>query len=139
MRFKSANYPDSDILSVGTIKAAIKAAEDSTYYPFRVGAVIFKGSRILSTGHNGVRSSNIHPRYKNYQESLHAEQAALLNLDWTRLSRCSILIIRLNMSGNLSMAKPCPMCSKLLSYVGIRKIYFSTSSGEIIRLLEVNN
>lgn len=118
-------------LTAGVIKEAIYQAELSKYR-FRVGAVIFKGSRIISSGHNGVRSSSIHPAYKEYPNSLHAEQAALLNLDWSSLSRVSILIVRINPSGELRLAQPCPMCSKLLDYIGIKRIYYSTQTGEIV-------
>lgn len=113
------------------LKRAILEANKSTY-EYRIGAVVFKGKRIFGSGHNGIRSSSISMKYKNWEESLHAEQSALLNLDWNKLKGCSILVYRTNRSGKIGMAKPCPMCSKLIKYVGIKNIYYTNENGEII-------
>lgn len=113
------------------LKRAILEANKSTY-EYRIGAVVFKGKRIFGSGHNGIRSSSISMKYKNWEESLHAEQSALLNLDWSKLKGCSILVYRTNRSGKIGMAKPCPMCSKLIKYVGIKNIYYTNENGEII-------
>lgn len=121
-------------ITPGIIKKAIEEAESSEFYPFKIGAVIFKGKRILSSGKNGIRSSSIHPKYKNYLESLHAEQNALIGLNWNHLKGCSILVIRINRNGELTIAKPCKMCMALLNYVGIKKIYYSDSDGTIKKI-----
>jgi deoxycytidylate deaminase len=113
------------------IKRAIQESKKSTFSP-RMGAVVFKGKRIYGSGHNGVRSSSISLKYKKWEESLHAEQSALLNLDWEKLKGCSILVYRVNSFGKLGMAKPCPMCQKLIKYVGIKNIYYTNEDGEII-------
>ena len=99
-------------MTSGILKLALEEAESSTYR-FRVGAVVFKGSRILASGHNGIRSSRIHPLHKNYNNALHAEQDAILNVkDWSTLKGCSILVVKVSKTkGTISMAKPCPMCN----------------------------
>lgn len=116
----------------GIIKACINEANKSTY-KVKVGAIVFKGKKILGRGHNGLRSSNINNKYKDYINSLHAEQSALLNLDWNNLKGYSILVLRVSDTGKLCSSRPCLMCSKLLKHVGIQNIYYSTSSGEIIK------
>lgn len=120
-------------MTSGILKLALEEAESSTYR-FRVGAVVFKGSRILASGHNGIRSSRIHPLHKNYNNALHAEQDAILNVkDWSTLKGCSILVVKVSKAkGTISMAKPCPMCQQLLRHVGIKTMYFSNENGEII-------
>lgn len=120
-------------MTSGILKLAIEEAE-SVKYRFRVGAVIFKGSRILGSGHNGIRSSRIHPLHKNYNNSLHAEQDAILNIkDWSILKGCSILVIKISKTkGIFSMARPCTMCQELLKHVGIKTMYYSNGTGEII-------
>ena len=118
-------------LTAGIIKLCLEEC-DKSKYKFHIGAVIFKGKRILSSGHNGLRSSRIDNRYKNYINSLHAEQAALMQLDWTKLKDCSILIIKCSkVEKRLSNAFPCSMCQKFLEFVGIRDIYYSNEDGEI--------
>lgn len=125
---------NKDILSVGIINRAIEECRLSTFKT-HVGAVIFKGKRILSSGHNGIRSSSIDRRHVSYPEALHAEQAALIGLDWTRLSGYSILVLRLSkVEEHLGNAKPCPMCLKLIQTVGIRNIYYSDQHSQIVRL-----
>ena len=120
-------------MTSGILKLALEEAESSTYR-FRVGAVVFKGSRILASGHNDIRSSRIHPLHKNYKNALHAEQDAILNIkEWSTLKGCSILVVKISKSkGTLSMAKPCKMCQQLLRYVGIKTMYYTNENGEII-------
>lgn len=120
-------------MTSGILKLAIEEAERSDYR-FRIGAVVFKGSRIMSSGHNGIRSSRIHPLHKQYNNSLHAEQDAILNVkDWSTLKGCSILVIKISKSkGIMSMGKPCDMCQSLLRHVGIKTMYYSNEHGEIV-------
>ena len=120
------------MISVGILKRAIEECEKSDY-KFRVGAVVFKGDRIISSGHNGVRSSSIHNKYKNHINSLHAEQAAVMGVNWKVLNGYSILVIKISKKNKfLSNAKPCNMCRKLLTTIGIRKIYYSDDKGQIV-------
>lgn len=118
------------MLTSGIIKQCIKEAESSNY-KLKVGCVIFKGKRIISSGHNGNRSCRIHPKYQDYPNSLHAEQDALIGMDWNSLRKCNILVLRLCPSGKLAESRPCSKCFSLLKYVGIKNIYYSTRSGTI--------
>lgn len=121
-------------MTAGVIKRAIEECELSTY-KYRIGAVVFKGKRIISSGHNGVRSSAISNKYKEFYNSLHAEQMAVMNISWSRLKGCSILVLRMSKSKEiLGNAKPCPMCQKLLKTIGINDIYYSNKNGEIVKL-----
>lgn len=116
-------------LTAGIIKRCLEECEKSTY-KFHIGAVVFKGKRILSSGHNDIRSSRI--THKNYNNSLHAEQAALLPLKWSDLKGCSILVIKCSKTEkSLSNAFPCDMCQTLLKYVGITDVYYSSERGTI--------
>ena len=123
------------MITVGVIQECLKECSASTYYQ-KVGAVIFSGKRILGSGHNGIRSTSaIHDKYKNYINSLHAEQDALRNLNWAKLKGSSILVLRISKTLNiLSNAKPCPMCEKLLQHIGIKNIFYSDKNGQIVKL-----
>lgn len=120
---------------IGILKAAIKIAEKSSHHKCKVGAVIFKNARIISIGNNNIRScSLISKKYKTYENSLHAEQAAILNSPRKSLKRANIFVIRLSADKKfLRMAKPCKMCMKFIEYVGIENIFYSNSRGEIIK------
>jgi deoxycytidylate deaminase len=120
-------------MNAGIVKRALEEAEISPYYPYKIGAVIFSKNRILGSGHNDIRCNSIHPKYKNFENSLHAEQAAILSVkDWSVLKGSSIFVIRMNLTGNISMAKPCDMCMSMIKHVGIKKIYYTNRFGETI-------
>ena len=98
---------------------------------YQMGAVIFKGSRIFSSGHNSFRSSTIPVKYKRFFHTLHAEQAALQGINWESIKGSSILVIRVNQSGSISMSYPCKYCIESIRYVGIKYLYYSNRKGEI--------
>jgi deoxycytidylate deaminase len=57
-----------------------------------------------------------------------------MNLDWTKLKGCSILVVKQSKTERkLSNAKPCPLCQKLLTHIGIKDIYYTNEYGEIVR------
>lgn len=120
-------------MHLGIIERAIEEANSSIYEPYKMGAVIFKGSRILSSGCNEIRGNGrIHPKYKNFDNTIHAEQAAILSLkDWSKAKGSNILVVRINKSGNFSLAYPCPMCQSFLKFLGLNMVYFSNREGNI--------
>lgn len=121
-------------MTSGILKKGIEEAEKSEFDPYKVSAVIFKNKRIISTGFNAIRScSFIHPKYKKCEESLHAEQSAIMCTNWKKLKNSSILILRITPGGKLSMAYPCEMCLSLIKHIKIRNIYYSNYDGEIIK------
>ena len=125
------------MISSGIIKRCLEECEKSQYR-FHIGAVIFNSKRIISSGHNGIRSSaNIKNKYKHYENALHAEQAALLNVNWNKVKGCSILVLKISKTKKqLSNAKPCSMCIAILHHVGIKDIYYSNEHGEIVKYKE---
>ena len=122
------------MISSGIIKRCLEECEKSTYR-FRIGAVIFKGSRIISSGHNGIRSVfQIKNKFKKYENSLHAEQSALMNIDWSKVKGCSIPVMRNSPSKRiLGMSEPCETCMGILNHVGIKNIYYTNHKGEIVK------
>ena len=121
-------------MKIGIYKRCLEELEHSTHPIYKMGAVIFKGSKILSTGYNSFRSSNVPDKYKKFVDTLHAEQHAIYNMEnFDKLKNSSILIIRMNMSGNISLSFPCKYCLKSIKYFGIKNIYYTNRKGEIIR------
>lgn len=121
-------------LSIGIINKAIEESEKSNYH-IKMGCVIFKGNRIISYAHNGLRyCSGIHTRFRKWENSLHAEQAAALKAgNWNNLKGCSILVLKVSKTEKLlSNAKPCKFCEATLRMLGIKNVYYSNSKGEIV-------
>jgi len=112
------------------IKYAIQEAQKSEF-KFRHGCVIFKGSKIISTGYNEVRyCKRLDYRYKKWINSLHAEQRTILFTN-ANIKRCSILVVRINKNNKLVNSKPCKVCQSLMQDVGITKIHYSDKDGQI--------
>ena len=118
-------------LYVDVLNTAIEEAVKSTHHP-HIGAVVFKGKRIFGSGHNGIRSSSLPMKHRHWVESLHAEQAALLTLDWNKLQGCSMLVVRVSKTGVFGNCRPCPMCSKIINHVGIKNVFYTNGRGEIV-------
>lgn len=117
-------------MTLGIIKRAIEEAERSSY-KLHLGAVIFKGKRILASGRNELRSSTV--KHRKWKNSLHAEIAALTKLDWSTIKGASILVVKVSRTeGFLSNARPCDNCMATLKYVGIKTVYYTNEDGEII-------
>ena len=106
---------------------AIEAAKKSSY-KVRMGAVIFRGKRLISVGHNHPMKAakHLHPRFQKWPGSIHAEVDAILKAK-TDLRRCNILVVRINRLGEIRTSKPCDKCFLYLKLTGIRKVYYTVS------------
>jgi deoxycytidylate deaminase len=107
-----------------------KAIEISKESPHRIkmGAAIFKGKRLISLGYNHPLKSakHLHPRYQRWKGSIHAEVDAILKAK-TDLTRCSIIVVRVNRFGIFRTAKPCERCLSYIEAVGIKKVYYTSN------------
>jgi len=114
------------------IRHATKQANESVFHRARVGAVIAKGQRILSTGHNRLGYSRLLPN-RPFKDSIHAEQAAILKLlkenRLDDLAGSTIYISRIGRDNSVRLAKPCPTCHDLILAVGINKVIYTTGNG----------
>ena len=84
--------------------------------PFQLGAIVFKGGKILSRGYN--------------QGKYHAEHSALKQLKSHQTDGADIIVVRINTTG-ISMAKPCNNCQNRLRKHGIKRAFYTNSMGEI--------
>lgn len=120
-------------IPLGVYKRALKLAEESAYYPFKISAIVFKSNRILSEGKNKVGScSRVSAKDKFIKNSIHAEADALSKLDNKISKGASLLVLRLNAgTQRLSNSKPCEICQRLIYNKGIKYVYVSNSNGII--------
>lgn len=112
------------------IRLANKEAKKSNFYRHRLGAVIVKGNRVLSVGHNDIRYTK---EFRN--PTLHAEEAAILKLlkakRGSELIGSDIFVSRVRPNGLPGLSRPCIRCSKLISAVGITSIHYTTNEGTV--------
>lgn len=102
------------------IRAAIKSANKSTFRQ-RLGAVIFSGNKVHSCGFNKPKS---HPITKPYHEfgTIHAEIDAIINANEPEGK--DIFVVRITKSKIMSTSKPCEMCSQILRYHKINRVFY---------------
>jgi deoxycytidylate deaminase len=128
---------------------AIEMANLSTMIS-KHGAVMFSGSlengKIFSTGYNNNDTSKIKYFSLNHLNGIHAEIDCLLsckNIFSFRKTlkesrrKFNMLVVRCKCDG-LGESKPCSLCHSLLRKFRIKKIYYSTASGEI-KMMKVND
>lgn len=111
----------------GIISMAIEEALLSPHR-FRIGAVIYKKSHPLGSGHN--ERLKTHTRSPHPFKSIHAEFAAVMNSverngRWELSNYCSIYVHRLKLDGSSGLSKPCQWCDKMLAQLGIKDVHWS--------------
>ena len=107
---------------------AAKAAKRSTFEQHRLGAVVVKGSRILSTGFNELSYNGITRR-----GTTHAEEAAITKLlkakRFSDLVGSDLYVLRFTKAGRIGLSYPCDRCWNLIRSVGIRNVFFTGNDG----------
>ena len=91
---------------------------------YRHGCVLLRKGRILAAGYNTFKR---HGRY-----TTHAELAALRR---TRGAIDAAVVVRLNMTGGMTLSRPCSMCMAALVRCGASRLFYSTADGSVVREL----
>jgi cytidine deaminase len=111
-----------------SFRIAEKQAKKSTFLKHRVGAVIVKGGRVLSTGYNEIRYSGVLD-----QTTVHAEESAILKLlkdgYQKHLVGSTLYVTRFTRAGALGCSLPCSRCSDLIKSVGISLVHYLDLDG----------
>jgi len=120
--------------TIKLVQLALKVAELSDHR-FSMGAVIARGSRVISFGVNKYKT---HPLQINHHTgrlggSIHAELDAILKAPYRYRKDSQMCIGRVLKDGSPGNARPCKNCCKLLSDSGIYIIAYSTSSGDVVK------
>lgn len=118
--------------SKSIIRAAYSAAEQSDHI-MKVGAVLFKGGSVIRSACNNTKGLTAYLKYNKYG-TRHAEMNVINNIPEDVLSDLSLLVVRVNRKGELTCAKPCQSCFKALLDVGLKKVYYTDYTGEVVRL-----
>lgn len=110
------------------IRLAKREAAKSTFY-FRLGCVITKGNRVLSTGHNSIGYCELN----SFHNSKHAEMDAVLKLlrkhtGLSSLCGSTVYVTRITPNGTTALAKPCAKCMSLLISVGVKEVIYTTDN-----------
>lgn len=113
------------------IRIATKEAKRSAFSRAKVGAVVCRGGRIISSGYNYIGNCN-YIRGRSYPESVHAEASAVAKLLRARrfgdLVGSTVYVSRFSSIGT-RLAKPCRECEDLLRAVGVKRVIYTTNNG----------
>lgn len=113
-----------------SIRLAKKQALKSSFKQHRVGAVIVKGGRVLSTGFNEIAYSK-----HIGKPTVHAEERAVVKLlargQARSLAGSTIYVSRFTRGGAVGLAAPCSRCRELLRAVGISSVVYTTN-GDVV-------
>lgn len=120
--------------------AAMAVSKLSDFPRIKVGAIAVYGHRIISSGHNAMKTAPLQKKYNIYRfsadepaiHSLHAEIACLKPLLGRKdidLKNINLYIYRSGKNNDLMLARPCPGCMKLITELGIRNIYYTNYGG----------
>lgn len=102
----------------GPFRLARRASLQSEFR-VKMGAVIMRGKRVISTGKNITKT---HPKF-GY--SVHAETNCLMRTGRYDIIGCSIYVYREDRNGNPAIARPCDDCMKVLKSFGIKNVYYT--------------
>lgn len=112
------------------LRAALKAARCSQFHSHRVGASVFDGPKLISTGCNKRKS---HPKNAS-QWSCHAEFTSLIRYLDANLSNAILYVARLTRTGKVSCAKPCKTCQEFISKLKIKRVFYTNHQGILEKL-----
>ena len=114
------------------ISLALQTARLSEHSRFKLGAVLTKGSHIVSLGVNKEKTHPlaINPHRKRGNGCIHAELDAIIGVPRELLPQTTIYVGRVLADGTPGIAKPCIPCQELLIGVGIAKAYYTTGRTE---------
>ena len=109
------------------LKLAEAQARKSAHPRWKVGAVLFRGGSLLSTGYNISKNNPSLPGIPLRSCSVHAEAAALRGVD---ASGGTLYVARVARRGGWGMARPCQGCEALLRDAGVRRVVWTVDVDE---------
>ena len=98
---------------------ACKVAAASSQYR-RHGAIIARGSRVISVG---VNSAKTHPKAGRKGRHIHAELAAII-ASGSHVQGATLYSARVLSDGSPGLSRPCVHCSELLRAYGVKYAVF---------------
>ncbi len=101
----------------------------------QLAAVLYKGGAVIRIATNNIKTMQYRKKYFSHKEpSRHAEMNAIHGIPRDVIERCSLLVVRLDRKNRIKSAKPCEACAKALYDAGIKKVYYTSYSGDILKL-----
>ena len=118
----------AEVLKKGYFTLARNEATKVDHH-IRVGAVLATKRCPVAVGKNSPLKT--HPLVSSYNplKTVHAEFDAIIGIDRSLVQGGTMYVYREKFSGELGMAKPCPMCEAFLKHMGLKRVYYTTEDG----------
>lgn len=97
----------------------------STNTKAKIGAIVVRNGKVISTGFNRLRywKGNI---FTKQNSSLHAEVDALRKIMGnTTAKKTSLFVYRELKNGNIAISKPCEYCMTMIEALKVKKIVYT--------------
>lgn len=100
---------------------------------------LFERTKILSIGRNTAKTHPINIRnnvdkfdigIKNCCSELNCVLKAKKKYSNLNFSRLTLVNVRINKNGQITMARPCGSCESLIAFLGLKKVFFTNSYGQ---------
>jgi deoxycytidylate deaminase len=90
----------------------------------RVGAALLHKNRVVSARFN---SRKTHPRLAGIYKYpyLHAEASCIIHAGIDNCRNLIMFVVRIGRDGKIMASIPCPDCLELISYAGIKTVFYS--------------
>ena len=123
-------------------------AQMSDFERQKMGCVVVYKNKIIGMGFNSMKT---HPLQKEYNKvrfnedrsphCIHAEMHALLpirymDVDWSKVRVYTYRLCREDRSRG-ALARPCPSCQAFMRDLGIKHIYYTTSTTPVHEVLDM--
>ena len=120
---------------------ALSESAKSTYSRVKIGTVIVRGNKLVSSGANLCTS---HPQQRRFNDlskrlahALHSELHAIVRAKGESLHGCHLYVARLDRRGLWADSKPCPACTLAIRMAGITRVTYTSPTG--INNIKVND
>ena len=109
------------------LNKARKASLNSQVPKTRIGAILVKNGKVISTGWNKLQNNRLYGTFSQWRESIHAEVDCLLNAPYTQIPGSVLYVYREHKNGDLAMCRPCEYCMRFITHSKIKRIIYTTS------------
>ena len=130
---------------------AKEIAEKSSFKRVHIGCVVVYHNTILAYGCNEDKTDTIQYEYNAYRSMIpnkgkpinhfvHAEIKALKKIRYLDIDfdKVRVYIYRADLNGQMAMCRPCEACMNYIKQLGIKNIYYTTTSGYACEVFKEN-
>ena len=94
----------------------------SDYHGPHMGCVCVDGHRVVTSGHNAMKTNPMQHRYNRFRD-FDPKYPARVHAEVT------LYVYREHKDGSPAMARPCKSCMALIKNLGIKKVFYTTDDG----------